>query len=65
MKSHEKTKETHEHWKKSLKVTNDKSTFKWQMYRDMEGGTEQGWTDSLLQPRETSEDLLNAWSPVN
>ena len=30
------------------------------MYRDMEGGTEQGWTDSPMQPRETSEDLLNA-----
>lgn len=35
------------------------------MHRDVKGGTEQGWTDSPVQPRETSEDLLNAWSPVN
>lgn len=30
-----------------------------------EGRAEQGWIDSPMQPRENSEDLLNAWSPIN
>lgn len=34
MKTHEKAKELHEHLK-SLRVTNYKSTLKWQKYRDI------------------------------
>lgn len=64
MKGQEKAKEIHEHWK-SLEVANSKSTLKWQTYRDMQGGTAQGWVlqreaQILSRSQEkNNKDLLN------
>lgn len=62
MKPHEKAKELHEYLK-SLRVTNYKSTLKWQRYRDKEEGTAKVWItavggiDSLTQLKNI------AWKP--